>query len=94
MCVTLTDPVCVTELQGKYEQQRVLRESAETKLLEVEKTKSELSVDLSQLKQQVGVLKTDLHAEIEKVSEVKQVIGSIVCHLFVLSPKGDMVKNP
>ena len=76
--------MCVTELQGKYEQQRVLRESAETKLLEVEKTKSELSVDLSQLKGQVGVLKTDLHAEIEKVSAVRQLIASIVCPLFVL----------
>ena len=62
----------------------MLRESAETKLLEVEKTKSELSVDLSQLKGQVGALKTDLHAEIEKVSGVEQVIASIVRHLFVL----------
>ena len=40
------------------------------KLLEVEKTKSELSVDLSQLKQQVYVLKTDLGSEIEKVNDV------------------------
>ena len=35
----------------------------------MEKTKSELSVDLCQLKQQVSALKTDLHSEIEKVSD-------------------------
>ena len=58
-----------TELQEKYEQQRALRGGAETKLLEVEKTKSELSVDLCQLKLQVSALKTDLHSEIEKVRD-------------------------
>ncbi|KAI0232790.1 hypothetical protein LSAT2_016895 [Lamellibrachia satsuma] len=81
-CLTLPSHPALSH-PGKYEQQRVSREGAEIKLLEVEKTKSELSVDLSQLKQQVHALKTDLRSEIEKAKSLSQQIEPHSLPLFV-----------
>ena len=61
-----------SEMQTKFDQEKAARQRAEAKLLEVEKEKSELSVDLTQLKQQVTGLKNDLRMEIEKVMVVAQ----------------------
>ena len=58
------------EIRTKFDQEKAARQRAEAKLLEVEKEKSELSVDLTQLRQQVTGLKNDLHMEIEKVAVV------------------------
>ena len=57
----------LTELQKKYENERLARQRAEETLLETEKKKSELSVDLTQLNSMTDTLKADLRMEIEKV---------------------------
>ena len=44
-----------------------MRQTAQAALLDTEKKKSELSVDLAQLQHQVAALKADLRSEIEKV---------------------------
>ena len=59
--------VFATELQKKYENERLARQRAEETLLETEKKKSELSVDLTQLNSMTDTLKADLRMEIEKV---------------------------
>ena len=59
--------IFATELQKKYENERLARQRAEETLLETEKKKSELSVDLTQLNSMTDTLKADLRMEIEKV---------------------------
>lgn len=56
------------EIQKKLETEKGVRQRAEQKLLETEKKKSELSVDLGQLQSQSQTLRQDLKMEIEKVS--------------------------
>ena len=56
-----------SEIQNKLESEKISRQRAEQKLLETEKKKSELSVDLSQLQSQTQALKQELKMEIEKV---------------------------
>lgn len=63
-------------MQAKFDHEKIARQRAEVKLLGVEKEKSELSVDLTQLQQQVGTLKSDLRMEIEKVGII--IYGSVM----------------
>lgn len=55
------------EIQNKLDHEQVARQRAETRLLDTEKEKSELSVDLGQLKQQLNTIQRELRAENEKV---------------------------
>ncbi len=57
----------VTEIQIKLDVERRDRSSLEERLLESEKMKNELSVDMSQLQSQITSLKSDLRNENEKV---------------------------
>ncbi len=54
-------------MQSKMENEKRSRQQAESKLLEMEKQNSEISVDISQLHQQVAALKTDVRNENDKV---------------------------
>ena len=47
--------------------EKAARHESEQKLLNAEKEKSEMCVDLAQLRQQAATLKQDLHAETQKV---------------------------
>ncbi|CAG5126387.1 unnamed protein product, partial [Candidula unifasciata] len=56
----------VRELQIKLDQEKVLRQKLDAKLLEAEKRNSELSVDVAQLTQSNQSLKAELKMEIDK----------------------------
>lgn len=62
------EKMIVVEVQAKMESEKEGRRRAEARLLDVEKKKTELSVDLSQFQQQVSSLRQELKAEIDKVS--------------------------
>lgn len=49
-----------------------MRQTAESEKLQLEKEKSELSLDLSQMKQTVEIIQRDLKSETEKVCPVHQ----------------------
>ena len=52
-----------TALKTSFDQEKELRQKAESKVLEMEIKKSELIVDLSQLRQQNNSLQSQLNAE-------------------------------
>ena len=54
-------------MQAKFETQRALRQSSESKLLTVEKKNNELSVDMSQANRKITEVQNELQREIEKV---------------------------
>ncbi|XP_069126944.1 rho-associated protein kinase 2-like isoform X2 [Argopecten irradians] len=56
----------VKEIQNKYDQEHKTRMMSEARLMDVEKKNSELSVDISQFKQQVSSLQHSLSCEQEK----------------------------
>ncbi len=62
--------VLLVEIQIKLDIERRDRSSLEERLLEAEKRKNEMSVDMSQLQSQITSLKSDLRNENEKVSTV------------------------
>ena len=55
-------------MRSNLETEKTSRQQAEQKLLNAEKEKSELFVDIAQFKQQVSALKQDLQMENNKVS--------------------------
>ena len=55
-------------MQSKLEQERREKQAVEARLLEAEKTKNEMGVDLVQLQQQCASLQTQIKAEADKVS--------------------------
>ncbi|XP_064626393.1 rho-associated protein kinase 2-like isoform X3 [Lineus longissimus] len=56
----------IKEMQIKYDQEKTSRQRAESRLLEIEKKKSEMSVDFGQMQQRLTGLQGELLAEIEK----------------------------
>lgn len=56
----------IKDIQLKLEQEKAARQAAENRLLEVEKFKSELSVDIKQYEQQISTLQNELRSEKEK----------------------------
>ncbi|XP_029640242.1 rho-associated protein kinase 2 isoform X1 [Octopus sinensis] len=58
------------ELQVRIEQERSVRQTAESEKLQLEKEKSELSLDLSQMRQTVEIIQRDLKSETEKVKNL------------------------
>lgn len=57
----------IADIQMKLDQEKSARVSAENQLLQAEKEKSELRVDLLQMTQQVTSVQTELMNEKEKV---------------------------
>ncbi|CAL1536686.1 unnamed protein product [Lymnaea stagnalis] len=60
------NPEAVKEIQAKLEQEKAQRQHVETKLLDAEKKNSEISVDMTQLRQKVQALQTELRMESDK----------------------------
>ena len=61
--------ILFSEIQANLEQERRERSHMENRLLNTEKKNNELLVDLSQVQQQIVALKSEISAEINKVSE-------------------------
>ncbi len=59
----------IKEVQSRLDQERRDRQLLETRLLDATKSKNELSVDLSQLQQQVDAARAELAMEKDKVGK-------------------------
>ena len=77
-------------MQLKLDQEKVARQSAENRLLEVEKYKSELSVDIKQYEQQIANLQNEYRSEKDKVKWISSLISyyiyyvnSLVCVIYI-----------
>jgi len=77
-------------MQLKLDQEKVARQSAENRLLEVEKYKSELSVDIKQYEQQITNLQNEYRSEKDKVKWISSLISyyiyyvnSLVCVIYI-----------
>lgn len=68
----------ITELQVKLDQEKIHRQKLEAKLLEADKRKSELSVDVAQLTQSNQSLKAELRMEVEKVRIFRKVYPHLI----------------
>ena len=60
----------IKDMQLKLDQEKVARQYAENRLLEVEKYKSELSVDIKQYEQQIANLQNEYKSEKDKVKNL------------------------
>ena len=60
----------ILDMQLKLDQEKVARQYAENRLLEVEKYKSELSVDIKQYEQQIANLQNEYKSEKDKVKKI------------------------
>ena len=60
----------ILDMQLKLDQEKVARQCAENRLLEVEKYKSELSVDIKQYEQQIANLQNEYKSEKDKVKKI------------------------
>ena len=64
--------VC-SDAQSRLESERVVRQRAESSLLDMEKHISNMTVDFQQLEQSKASLAHDLHSEMEKVHTMNSV---------------------
>jgi hypothetical protein len=73
----------ILDMQLKLDQEKVARQYAENRLLEVEKYKSELSVDIKQYEQQIAHLKTfsELYFQLPYILGYKQVYVDYMSNL-------------
>ena len=79
----------ILDMQLKLDQEKVARQCAENRLLEVEKYKSELSVDIKQYEQQIANLQNEYKSEKDKVKKISShrttyISGYCYVYSFVL----------
>lgn len=84
----MTFVLFILDMQLKLDQEKVARQSAENRLLEVEKYKSELSVDIKQYEQQIANLQNEYRSEKDKVKWISSLISYYlyyVLYTYILS---------